>query len=216
MKETHDQKRIHIVDDELVIRESISEWLSRRYEVCSFTSGEEYLEETKKFNPQDRTLTCILLDFQMRGINGVEVQKQLKHLSTNFSIIFMSGNAHQSDIIDAWHGGAVDFLLKPFTPIKINDILEKHFNLLEQHKFNKVEQFRPDFQIPITRREAQVLLLLGNGSSQSEVGQRLDISISTVKMYRTFLKDKLGLNTLAELVRYCDRHLKSIEKIASR
>lgn len=211
-------KRIHIVDDELVIRESISGWLSKKYEVFSYASGEEYLEATKKFNPKDQALTCLLLDFQMTGINGVELQNQLKHLNANFSIIFMSGNAHQSDIIDAWHGGAIDFLLKPFSPIKINELLDKQFSLMEQHTYigSKSESLIPEVGISITRREAEVLLLLGGGSSQREVGQQLGISINTVKMYRSFLKDKLGLNTLTELIRYCDSHLKSIKKIAGQ
>lgn len=209
-------KRIHIVDDELVIRESIGGWLSKKYEVFSYASGEEYLEATKKFNPKDQTLTCLLLDFQMTGINGVELQNQLKHLDDNFSIIFMSGNAHQSDIIDAWHGGAIDFLLKPFSPIKINELLDKQFSLMEQRIDSKIESLSPEVKISITKREAEVLLLLGGGSSQREVGQQLGISLSTVKMYRSFLKDKLGLNTLTELIRYCDSHLKYIEKIAGQ
>ena len=211
-------KRIHIVDDESIIRESISDWLSQKYEVFSYASGEEYLDATKKFDAKDQALTCILLDFQMPGLNGVELQAQLKHLNANYSIIFMSGNAHQSDIIDAWHGGAIDFLIKPFAPIKINELLEKQFNLMEERaSINlKIGRLRSEDQIPITRREAQVLLLLSGGSSQLEVGQRLGISLSTVKMYRSFLRNKLGLNTLAELIRYCDRHLKLIEKIASR
>ncbi|MBU3638746.1 response regulator transcription factor [Polynucleobacter sp. AP-RePozz3-80-G7] len=211
-------KRIHIVDDELVIRESIGGWLSKKYEVFSYASGEEYLEATKKFNPKDQTLTCLLLDFQMTGINGVELQNQLKHLDANFSIIFMSGNAHQSDIIDAWHGGAIDFLLKPFSPIKINELLDKQFSLMEQRTDidSKIESLSPDVKISITRREAEVLLLLGSGSSQREVGHQLGISLNTVKMYRSFLKDKLGLNTLTELIRYYDSHLKAIEKIAGQ
>ncbi|MGV0963777.1 MAG: response regulator transcription factor [Polynucleobacter sp.] len=209
-------KRIHIVDDELVIRESIGGWLSKKYEVFSYASGEEYLEATKKFNPKDQTLTCLLLDFQMTGINGVELQNQLKHLDDNFSIIFMSGNAHQSDIIDAWHGGAIDFLLKPFSPIKINELLDKQFSIMEQRIDTKIESLSPEVKISITKREAEVLLLLGGGSPQREVGQQLGISLSTVKMYRSFLKDKLGLNTLTELIRYCDSHLKSIKKIAGQ
>ena len=211
-------RKIYIIDDEPVIRESIGRWLSKKYEVFSYASGEEYLEATKKFNPKDQALTCILLDFQMPGMNGVELQTKLKHLNSNFSIIFMSGNARQSDIIDAWHGGAIDFILKPFTPIKINELLEKQFSSMEERAStaSKIENSRPDIKIPITRREAEVLLLLGSGNSQLEVGQQLGISLSTVKMYRAFLKDKLGLNTLTELIRYYDSNLKAIEKITTQ
>lgn len=210
--------RIHIIDDEPVIRESLSEWLSKKYEVLCFSSSEEYIEAQKKFNRSDLTPTCILLDFQMPGMNGVELQNTLKQLNTQFPIIFMSGNALQADIIDAWHGGAIDFILKPFGPAKISEALEKQFNLLisSAGSIKPASTLRPEVQLPITRREAQVLLLLGSGCSQSEVGMRLGISLSTVKMYRGFLKDKLSLNSLTELIRFCDSHKQSIENIANQ
>lgn len=210
--------RIHIIDDEPVIRESISGWLSKKYEVLSFASAEDYLDAVQKMDPNDQSDTCILLDFQMLGVNGVELQNKLKQLNHQFPIIFMSGNAHQWDIIDAWHGGAIDFLLKPFSPIKITEVLERQFNLMKDglEKSTAITSQQEEINLPITRREAQVLLLLGNGQSQLEVAHNLGISLSTVKMYRTFLKDKLALNSLAELIRYCDSHQKSIEKIASQ
>ena len=210
--------RIHIIDDEPVIRESLSEWLSKKYEVLCFSSGEEYIEAQKKFNHSDLTPTCILLDFQMPGMNGVELQNTLKQLNTQFPIIFMSGNALQADIIDAWHGGAIDFILKPFGPAKVSEALEKQFNLLVSSaaSIKSASTSMPEMQLPITRREAQVLLLLGGGCSQSEVGVRLGISLSTVKMYRGFLKDKLNLNSLTELIRFCDGHKQSIEGIANQ
>ena len=210
--------RIHIIDDEPVIRESISGWLSKKYEVLSFASAEDYLDAMQKMDSNDQVDTCILLDFQMLGINGVELQNKLKQLNHKFPIIFMSGNAHQSDIIDAWHGGAIDFLLKPFSPTKINEVLEKQFKLMKDGfgSSTTVDSLQEEISLPITRREAQVLLLLGNGKSQLEVAQTLGISLSTVKMYRTFLKDKLALNTLTELIRYCDSHQKSIKKIAAQ
>lgn len=210
--------RIHIIDDEPVIRESISGWLSKKYEVLSFACAEDYLDAVQKMDPNDKADTCILLDFQMLGINGVELQNKLKQLNHQYPIIFMSGNAHQSDVIDAWHGGAIDFLLKPFSPTKMNEVLERQFNLMKDglESSTTLTSHQEEITPPITRREAQVLLLLGNGKSQLEVAHNLGISLSTVKMYRTFLKDKLALNSLTELIRYCDSHQKSIEKIASQ
>ena len=68
--------------------------------------------------------------------------------------------------------------------------------------------------INITKREAQVLLLLGANHQQSEIAEMLGISLRTVKMYRANLKDKLYLNTLMELGRYCDQNVALIKKIA--
>jgi FixJ family two-component response regulator len=211
-------KIIHIIDDEPVIRESISEWLSKKYDVFSYSSGEEYLAALKQFNLKDQQYTCILLDFQMPGMNGLELQDALMRLSSKFSIIFMSDNANQSDMIDAWHGGAIDCLLKPYNPAKINEILEKHFIRMEEsaYKHSLHDRVLSEVPIQITRREAQVLLLLGEGHSQIGVAQKLGISLNTVKMYRSFLKNKLDINTLSELIRYCDKYKKSIEKIANK
>ncbi len=211
-------RKVHIIDDELVIRESISAWLSKKYQVSCYASAGEYLNALKKYNSEDQASTCILLDFQMPGMNGVELQNTLKLLKFNYAVIFMSGNAHQSDVIDAWHGGAIDFLLKPFGPTQINAALEKHFSRMAEcilFSPNK-DDSQTEINIPITKREAQVLLLIGGNCSQLQTAKTLGISVNTVKMYRSFLKDKLDLNTLADVIRYCDKYKKSIEKIANR
>lgn len=208
--------RVIIVDDDLDIRDGLHAWLSQDYLVEIFDSSESFLSAINDFDFEDGLATCLLLDFQMPGMNGVELQKTLKQINIEFPIIFMSGNAQQSDVIDAWHEGAVDFILKPFTPGKISASLEKLFNTAKQNqeKIKPSESDRTRLALPITPREAQVLLLLGNGHEQQEVAEILGLSLRTVKMYRTFLKNKLNLHTLMELGRYCDKHRASIEKHA--
>lgn len=208
--------RAIIVDDDLDIRDGLHVWLSQDYLVEIFDSSESFLSAINDFDFEDGLATCLLLDFQMPGMNGVELQKTLKQINIEFPIIFMSGNAQQSDVIDAWHEGAVDFILKPFTPGKISASLEKLFNTAKQNqeKIKPSESDRTRLTLPITPREAQVLLLLGNGHEQQEVAEILGLSLRTVKMYRTFLKNKLNLHTLMELGRYCDKHRASIEKHA--
>ena len=201
---------IHIIDDEAAIRESIGQWLSRKYEVLLFASGKEYLAKSLDFLNKDHGSTCILLDFQMPDINGVELQKTLKLMNTTTPIIFMSGNANQRDIINAWRGGATDFLLKPFGPKQIIEVIEKQFLITDQ------KNLQSNIELPITSREAQVLLLLGSGLSQKQVAEKLSISINTVKMFRAFLKDKLGLDSLSELIRFYEKNRQSIEHMANQ
>lgn len=210
-------QRVIIVDDDLDIRDGLHAWLSQDYLVETFDSSESFLIAVNDFDFEDGVATCLLLDFQMPGMNGVELQKTLKQINIEFPIIFMSGNAQQSDVIDAWHEGAVDFILKPFTPGKISASLEKLFNTAKQnHELIKLsERDQSPLALPITQREAQVLLLLGKGHEQQEVADILGLSLRTVKMYRTFLKNKLNLHTLMELGRYCDKHQASIEKLCN-
>jgi DNA-binding NarL/FixJ family response regulator len=68
--------------------------------------------------------------------------------------------------------------------------------------------------IPISQREAQVLLLLGQGYRQHEIADTLNITLRTVKWHRASIKNKLGLNTLVEIARYCDQYHSLIKEIA--
>ena len=209
--------RVIIVDDDVDIRDGLKAWLSQDYQVETFDSSESFLSALNDFDFQDGIPSCMLLDFQMPGMNGVELQQALKQINHEFPIIFMSGNAHQSDVIDAFHGGAVDFVLKPFEPSKISSSLEKLFIASEQHKtvIPHATSNNPQGDLPITQREAQVLLLLGKGHEQHEVAHILGISLRTVKMYRSFLKNKLNLHTLMELGRFYDKNQQSIENLAN-
>ncbi len=203
------------MDDEADVREGLEAWLSADYLTASFESAESFLQAIEDFEFEDGLPTCMLLDFQMPGMNGVELQSVLQEINIEFPIVFMSGNAKQADIINAWQGGAVDYLLKPFSAQKVTDYLIKAFAKTHQgRRTGAVQQDQADCNIVITQREAQVLLLLGKGYQQSEVAQKLGISVRTVKMYRNFLKNKLHLHSLIELARYYDKHHVSIREIA--
>lgn len=202
--------RVIIVDDEPIIRESLSSWLSAEYEVQSYENGSEFLLALQSSDFEDGTPTCLLLDFQMPVINGVEVQNELRAINCEIPIIFISGNALQQDVIDAWRGGAVDFILKPFTATQISDALQKIF----QSNLNLFETGNLQTKLPITQREAQVLYLLGQGHQQNEVAQILGLSLRTIKMYRTFLKNKLHLNNLVDVSKFFEANKQAITDLA--
>jgi FixJ family two-component response regulator len=206
--------RVILVEDDADLRDSLTDWLSKEYVVTQFDSAEALLGALNNFDLEDGIPTCILLDFQMPGMNGVELQTKLKEMNIEFPIIFTSGNAQQADIIEAWHGGAADFLLKPFTGEKVSQALKALFEESSTMKLAATSipisnHLTPK---PISQREAQVLLLLGKGYRQHEIANALNITLRTVKWHRASIKNKLGLNTLVEIARYCDQHKLSIEK----
>lgn len=205
--------RVIIVEDDTALRHGLTDWLSQEHTVAGFESAEAFLEAINDFAFEDGVPTCILLDFQMPGMTGVELQSNLKSMNIDCPIIFMSGNAQQADIIDAWRGGAIDFLLKPFSGMQVSKALETLLIKTEKQKSEAPSVVPEEFliNVPISPREAEVLLLLGEGYRQSEVAHKLAISLRTVKMHRASLKNKLGLNTLFELTRYCNEHKLSIE-----
>jgi FixJ family two-component response regulator len=192
----------------------LADWLSKEYLVTQFVSAEDLLGAINSFDLEDGIPTCILLDFQMPGMSGVELQTKLREMNIEFPVVFTSGNAQQADIIDAWHGGANDFLLKPFTGEKVSQVLQALFQQLNSMKLAaaSVPITNHLTSIPISKREAQVLLLLGKGFRQHEIADTLNISLRTVKWHRASIKNKLGLNTLVEIARYCDQHKLLIEK----
>lgn len=206
-----------IVEDDTALRQSLTQWLSQDHEVSSFASAEDFLAALNDFEFEYGIPTCMLLDFQMPGMTGVALQSELKLQSIDCPIIFMSGNAQHSDIVDAWRGGAVDFLLKPFSGSEVSHALNALFSksALLKSDAQAVQATMADIEIPITHREAQVLLLLGQGHRQVEAAKMLNITLRTIKMHRGNLKNKLGLNTLFELTRYCDAHRAAIDKIAN-
>ncbi|MBU3595148.1 response regulator [Polynucleobacter sp. 86C-FISCH] len=209
------KSRVIIVEDDIALKQSLTDWLSSDYEVSNFDSAELFLNALNDFEFEDGIPTCILLDFQMSGMTGVELQSTLKLMNIDYPIIFMSGNAQQADIVDAWRGGAIDFLLKPFSGAQVSQALTAIFNKSTKIKLDKPQQDpKVAVDIPISQREAEVLLLLGTGNRQVEVARQLNITLRTVKMHRANLKNKLGLNTLFDLTRYCDLYASSIEKIA--
>lgn len=210
------KSNVIIVEDDTALRQSLTDWLSNEYEVIGFESAEALLKDIQVVLSQVNGPTCILLDFQMSGMTGVELQTKLKMMNIGLPIIFMSGNAHQGDVIDAWHGGAVDFILKPFTGSKVSELLATTFQKLKPTQLGMASAaLREDLvDIPISQREAQVLLLLGRGYRQHEIAKMLNITLRTVKWHRASIKNKLHLNTLVELTRYCDQYSRSIEAVA--
>ena len=208
--------KVIVVDDDLDMREALHACLSHKYTVQSFSSAETLLEAFENFDLEDGQPTCILLDFQMPGMTGVQLQSAIREMNSEFPIVFMSGNAHQGDVIDAWHGGAIDFILKPFSAEKISVVLEKIFSDIQSRNTaqTSVTQEQTIIDIPITQREAQVLHLLTKGHQQNEVAHMLGLSLRTIKLYRSNLKIKLSLNNLVELTKYGEKYALSIEKIA--
>lgn len=210
------KKRLLIVEDDVAVRKALTAWFCKEYEVVNFKSAHDFLQSIASFEFEDGTPTAMLLDFQMPGMNGVELQKMIRQINVEFPIVFMSGNSEKKDVIDAFRGGAVDFILKPFSAAQISAVLRDLFGKIES-SLNQVQVSTITANLadlPITPREADVLLLLGKGHRQHEVAEILGIALRTVKMYRGYLKDKLGIDTLVQLTRFCDQHHDLIQQLA--
>jgi FixJ family two-component response regulator len=117
---------------------------------------------------------CIILDLKMTGMSGLELQNRLLSLKTPVQIIFLTAFADVQVMREAFLGNAVDFLEKPF-------VLQK-LSLL-------------------TPREKEVFVVLSQGKSHREIGEFLNISPRTVEVHKARVMEKLGIKTLADLLR---------------
>lgn len=205
------RKLISIVDDERDTREGLNALLSFDYDVLSYDSATAFLQAIDR----ERKPDCILLDLRMPGMDGAELQSELNSRSFRPPIIFMSGDAEKFDIVDAWRRGAVDFLLKPFTADELRSSIERLLPPPAANVGTDTGNRSCRSSLPITRREAQVLHLLGEGHQQHVVAEKLGISLRTVKMYRAFLKDKLDIVSLVDLANFYISNRDAIKAMAS-
>jgi len=124
--------RILIVDDELILRESLSAWLERDgYNMDTAASGEEALEKVK-----DTRFEILLVDIKMEGMSGLDLLRHMTENDPDVAIVMITAYGSITTAIDAMKNGAQDYLLKPFDPeeagIIIEKILEKQACALER------------------------------------------------------------------------------------
>ncbi|MBU8911876.1 MAG: sigma-54 dependent transcriptional regulator [Desulfobacterales bacterium] len=133
-----EQTRILVVDDELIIRESLAGWLKRDgYHVSSVSSGEKALE-TLKINSFD----ILLLDIQMDGISGMDVLTHVKENYPDIDVIMITAFGSIPSAVQAMKSHAFDYLLKPFDPDELGVLIQKlidHRGRIKENLFLKEE-----------------------------------------------------------------------------
>jgi len=113
--------KILIVDDELIMRESLAGWLERDgHEITTAPSGEEALEILK-----EARFDILLVDIKMEGISGLEVLKHVKENDPDVAVVMITAYGSISTAIEAMKNGAYDYLLKPFDPNELGVLIEK-------------------------------------------------------------------------------------------
>jgi len=124
--------KILIVDDELIMRESLAGWLERDgHDVDTAASGEEALYKCK-----DRRFDILLVDIKMEGMSGLDVLKQIKGSDPDVAVVMITAYGSIPSAIEAMKNGAYDYLLKPFDPNELGVIIEKIIDLQAQAKEN--------------------------------------------------------------------------------
>ncbi|MEL6362680.1 MAG: response regulator [Pseudomonadota bacterium] len=191
---------IFLVDDDADIRGSLSRALGLRgYDVRPFASAREFLDA------YDADVSgCLILDYGMPEMNGLQLQKHLRDNGSHLPIIFITGHGGIPESVEAMKMGAVDFLEKPFKQSVLIDRIEIALITDERRRAATLQTsgVLARFQA-LTDREREIALILttrpGQNSSK-EIARQLDISPRTIDHHRARILEKMDVGTVAELV----------------
>ena len=189
---------VYVVDDDEAVRDSV-QWLleGQDFRVRSFESSEVFLA---RYDP--REVACLIVDIRMDGMSGLELQDRLIERNSPLPIAFISGHGDVPLAVDTMKKGALDFIQKPFNEQQLVPLVER---MLEQARANFAEHqqaaSRDALLSKLTGREAQVLERIVAGRLNKQIADDLGISIKTVEAHRANIMEKLGANTVADLLK---------------
>ena len=193
---------IHVVDDDDSLRTAVMRLLrAARYEVRGYPSAAEFLLANT-----GNTNGCIVLDVQMPGLSGLDLQAAFSERDNALPIIFLTGHGDIPMGVRAMKAGAVDFLTKP---VEREALLTAVQNALARDRKSRAVRRRAtavqsDYQ-SLSSRERAVLALVVAGKLNKHIAAELGISERTVKAHRAQVMEKMHVNSLAELVHIADQ-----------
>ena len=189
---------VYVVDDDEAVRDSV-QWLleGQDYRVRCFESAEAFLARYDA-----REVACLIIDIRMDGMSGLELQERLIDRDSPLPMAFITGHGDVPLAVDTMKKGAMDFIQKPFKEEELVGLVER---MLEHAKgaFTEYQQAasRDALLAKLTGREAQVLERIVAGRLNKQIADDLGISIKTVEAHRANIMEKLGANTVADLLK---------------
>jgi len=193
---------VFLVDDDRAVLKALSRILEAKdYQVRAFTSARQFLSEHDASVPG-----CAIFDVSMPDFDGLELQAALAASGVERPIIFITGVGDIPVSVKAMKAGAIDFLTKP---VKARDLLAAI--AVASEKEAKVRVRRSELTLvngriaKLTPREKEVLTYVITGLLNKQIAVRLGIVEKTVKLHRGRMMEKMGVRTVADLVRIAER-----------
>jgi FixJ family two-component response regulator len=189
---------VFLLDDDPAVLKAVGRLLQAAgYTTKTYCSAEAFLSEHDASTPG-----CAVLDLSMPGLNGLDVQEALMRQGVERPVIFLTGHGTIPMSVLAMRAGAIDFLTKPvgnselMSAIKSAEDRDRIQRPIETQRKVVLQKMAK-----LTRREKEVLALVVTGQQNKTIGYKLGICEKTIKVHRSRVHEKMGVRSLAELVR---------------
>lgn len=193
---------IGLVDDEPGLRKALARLLvAEGFDVRLFASAEEFLREGSV-----GTVDCLVLDVSMPGLSGLDLQERLGREGVRLPIVFLTGRGDIPMSVRAIKAGAVNFLTKPVLDADL--LAAVRAAMAEARRVQREDRDRVELRsrwASLTPREAEVLRHVIAGKPNKRIAAELGTGEQTIKVHRMRITEKLGVSSVAELVRAAGR-----------
>ena len=193
-----DHLTVFIVDDDPAVRDALSLLLGiQDYRVAVLGDAESFLKAYKS-----EWRGCLVLDIRMPGMDGLTLQKHLAELGSELPVIIMTGHGDVDSAREAFRAMAVDFLEKPLDGTRLLAAIAEAFERQRQAADAAASRSQIQRRLDgLTPREREVMARVVAGRHNREIAAELAISPRTVEVHKARMMDKLGVASVAELVR---------------
>jgi len=207
--------QVVLADDHRMLREPLRLLLERGGEcevVGEAASGEEAVALTAKLHPQ-----VTILDIVMPGMGGIAAAHRIAKVSPTSKVLMLSQYEDEEYVLETLtEAGAAGYLVKTDAPEELlnavravhagKSYLSPSIAPILLSRITRPRTAKHSNKFTLTRREREVLKLVGDGATSKDIALKLDISPKTAQVHRDNLKQKLNLRSTAEMVRYAIKH----------
>jgi FixJ family two-component response regulator len=188
---------VYVIDDDLSMRKALGRLLeSENYSVEIFTGATEFLARAPHSGP-----SCVILDLNMPGLNGLELQETLAQRGRAEQLIFITGGASVPSCVQAMKAGAVDYLQKPFRNEDLLSCVERALKRSSEQWLHRLQRKEVrDRLATLTPREFDVLKGVVAGMLNKQIAAQFGTTEGTIKVHRGRVMEKMGVTSVAELV----------------
>jgi len=188
---------VFAIDDDVSVRKGLARLLrSARYKSEIFESASDFLMRPPHSGP-----SCVIVDVQMPGLNGIDLQKDLIQRRREEQLVFITGHGDIPMCAQAMKAGAVDFLRKPFRGDELLECIQNALVRSAEQRRRSAERNEARRLLELlTPREFEVMQLVITGRLNKQIAGELGTAEKTVKVHRGRVMEKLGVTSVADLV----------------